>query len=135
MIECLNKDGFFKRNNYSNQQRKRIFYFICIPSRILLALLIFYLLQLEQKELELSILSLIIIFSTYTIINGLTCFKNKVWWNRSFEMIVALTLIILSSIILSNNDHLQFEKKYIAIPLFIDIIFGFILSLFHFYRT
>lgn len=128
-MNCLNPGGYFKRSGYSLESRTRLFYLVCIPLRITLALLVYYLMQMdrmENEELNIAIPSIIIPISAYTIVNGLTCLWDKVWWSRGFEMAISLVLIIMSAVYL--QDRSTFKGEYLAIPIFIDILFGYGLS-------
>lgn len=128
-MKCLNQGGYFKRNGYTESQRKRLFYGICVPLRLFLTVLILYLYtEVTNIQVHQTISSLLIIVSVYTIINAITCWNDQsVWWHRKFELLVSLCMIILCSFYLS--DPAQYDiAQYIAIPLFIDIAYGLILS-------
>lgn len=135
IICCLNKNGFFKRNGYTPTERKRLFYGICVPVRIVIGILVMYLLQPNNicdagKD---AIVSILIIVSGITIINTLSCLvaPDGVWWNRKFEMLISIIIIIMSGIYLSEprgSSRGDEIIKYLCLPIFIDIIYGLVLS-------
>lgn len=130
-MTCINQGGFFKRKGYSLLSRILLFYIVCIPIRILLGVALWFLLQENIKEnikeLYNTILSLIIIISFFSTITLISCINDtKVWWNRKFELCIAILMILLSSLTLAN----QMDGKYLALPIWIDAAFGLICSFF-----
>jgi len=64
----------------------------------------------------------------YTIFHSISCLRDYGhWWHRNFEMMVALCILIMSSMFL--HDPIQYPiGQYIAIPIFLDILYGLVLS-------
>lgn len=123
-MHCWNPGGFFKRKGYSFETRKHLFYGVCIPLRIFIGLLIFFLFDIPNKELHISISAILIALGFYTMLNTISCLRDNVWWHRKFEALVALTLITMGFL----NIFQDLDGKYLAIPIFIDILYGIILS-------
>lgn len=137
-----NKGGYFKRNGYSLYQRKRLFYGICIWVRVIIGLIIYTLMLMDNKELSLSVASFVMIFSFASMIQALSCLYagDKVWWSRKLEVLVALILISLSAFIIhegSAGASTAAERRdyalMLSLPIWIHVVLGVLLS-FYAYR-
>lgn len=140
-----NKGGYFKRNGYSLYQRKRLFYGICIWVRVIIGLIIYALMLVDNKELSLSVASFVMIFSIASMIHGLSCLYagDKVWWSRKLEVLVALILISLSAFIIHEGsagafDVVAAERRnhalMLSLPIWIHVILGVLLSFYAYSR-
>ena len=131
-MPCLNRGGYFKRYGYKPEIRKRLFYGICVPVRIVIGVLVMYLLQpnIICDSGKNAIVAILIMASGITIINTISCVwtRDGVWWNRTFETLISTIIIIMSSLYLSNHKHSNEIIQYLALPIFIDIIYGLVLS-------
>lgn len=140
-MKLCNGEGYFKRNGYSLKQRQHLFYGLCIPLRIFIGMLVVYLFQVSNEDLHKAICSILIMVCVYTIFHTLSCLRASsgavtkgnassfagAWWHRKFEMMVALCVLIMSSMVL--HDPIQYPiAQYIAIPIFLDIMYGLVLS-------
>lgn len=119
-MKCNNKSGYFNRNGYTEKQKLLIFSFMCVPFRIALGLIIWFVSQID-KEAEQTIASLVLIFSLIGIINNFRCLQDKtVWWSRPFHLISSIAMFIVSSFVLDD----KVDGKWLAILLWIDVSIG-----------
>lgn len=108
-----------------NQDRKKLFYYICIPIRILIALLFLFLYFKNNYKIQKN-LSLVAIFFTFFTFAHLVSkeFSNNdcvQWWSNKFEIFLSFIAFIISLYCYFNN------KDYCMLSLFI-IMFVSIIS-------
>ena len=138
-----NKGGYFKRNGYNVYQRKQLFYGLCIWIRVFIGLIIYTLMLMDNKELSLSVPSIIMIFSFASMIQALSCIYagDKVWWFRKIQVLVALVLFSLSAFIIHEGSvgaaSTAAERRnyalMLSLPIWIHVALGVLLS-FYAYR-
>ena len=125
---CKNKGGFFGSRNTPRETRIGLFYGVCIPVRICLGLAVWYLSQINETWNKV-IPIIVLLLAISGIYNNYTCLEDKtVWWNRKVHMFSNIGLILMSILSLSG----VIKSKYIAIVLWLDVLWGFFDSLFHY---
>lgn len=121
-----------KNSSTLNQDRERLFYYICIPIRILIALffLFLYFKNNFETQKQLSLFAIFITFFTFAHLLSKE-FSNSdctQWWSNKFEIFLIFIAFIISLYSYFNS------KDYCMLSLFIimliSIIAGIIQSLF-----
>jgi hypothetical protein len=107
--------------NFS-QQKKFLFYHVCIIVRLLL----FYLIYRNRNEQWLYYI--LFIASSFAVYNLGSTINGNQWWSRKFQFIIAITVFICSAIILSQKYDL--DKRIIPFVLFVSLTGGIYQSLF-----
>jgi phosphatidylserine synthase len=139
MSKCIlninnGKDNILFRSNLLNEKsttlnkdRQKLFFFICIPLRILLAFILLYLYTLKNEKTQ-RILSLVSSFISLFILIHLVK-KNKVckqWWSNNFEILLSIIALFISIVCYFNKKNCML---YLSVILFISIISGIIQSI------
>jgi len=119
-------------NDYSPEQRKKLFYSVCILVRFSIGLFLFFSLQISKKlkinenfaKKTLSILTFLI--SIYVLyLNNIVKYNGDcVWWNRTVHSLIAIVILICSVFV-------YFEKldiKILGILIWFDVSFGILTS-------
>lgn len=109
--------GIFKKKGYTLEQRKILFYTICIFVRLLLAGIVYHF--SEKKELQ--YLLLITSFASIITINNKINEGGCVWWNRHFHLFISIVLFICSILAIKNKLK---NKKYLSYLFYLDVLFG-----------
>ena len=121
-----------KNSSTLNQDRERLFYYICIPIRILIALffLFLYFKNNFETQKQISLFAIFITFFTFAHLLNKE-FSNSdctQWWSNKLEIFLIFIAFIISLYSYFNN------KDYCMLSLFIimliSIIAGIIQSLF-----
>ena len=117
-IDSLN---FLKRININPtiENRRRIYYTICIFIRLTLAGIIYYLKDYKYLPYIFIIISLLTIYRLSKNLNG------TFWWSRKFHILICLLLIINSIYIILKNKY----QNYISYLLYLDVLIPLIYSL------
>lgn len=126
--KCQNKGGFFGSRNIDVKTRIALFYSVCIPLRIGLGLLVWF---LSQRSIQWSkaIASLVLLFSIASIIVLSRCQDDpSVWWSRMYHLLSAVLLLFLSGLSLAEI----IETRWIALLIWIDATWGFIHGSIHY---
>tara|TARA_B110000208_G_scaffold186658_1_gene243509 strand:- start:4094 stop:4483 length:390 start_codon:yes stop_codon:yes gene_type:complete len=124
-MQCPNIDNdtynFLKSISISPtpENRKRIFYTICIFIRLTLAGIIYYLKDNKYLPYITLVISSLTIYRLSKNLNG------NFWWSRKFHVLINVLLIINSLIILKTNKY----KEYISYLLYIDVLGGIMKSI------
>jgi len=116
-------------------QRRLLFLFGCVPFRILLGVALWLLLDddipkpdADNTKLKDSIASIVLIIcilsAFYLWVRSTDVYKmdgkTPIWWSRIVEFMVAFVVALLCALYLAR----EIEAKYIAIPIWIDVLFG-----------
>ena len=106
-----------------NTDRKHLFYFTCIPLRILIACILLWL-YLNKKDL--CLLAIFITFLTFVHLLMKEFSKNecKQWWSNKFEIILSFIAFMLSLYCYFYNK--EYCMLYLSIMVFISILAGII---------
>ena len=106
-LNLLNKDSLTL-----NKDRKNLFYFTCIPLRILIACILLYL-YLSKKDL--CLIAIVATFFTFIhlSIKEFSNIECKQWWSNRFEILLSFAAFILSIYCYF------YEKEYCMLYLFI----------------
>ena len=106
-----------------NTDRKHLFYFACIPLRILIACILIWL-YLNKKDL--CLIAIFITFLTFVHLLMKEFSKNecKQWWSNKFEIILSFTAFMLS--LYSYFYNKEYCMLYLSIMVFISILAGII---------
>lgn len=107
--------GIVENLGASPSQRKKLFYGVCIPLRLLLAYIVYLNPTSYPMRLMVTIFSA---SSMYSNILGLNS-TNSVWWDRKFHFTMSSL-----SLILSMTDRIE----YVPSIMVIDILYGVIHS-------
>jgi hypothetical protein len=102
------------------ENRKRIFYTLCIVLRLFLAGLVY---QLKNNIWLPYIILCISIYTIYRLTNNL---YGKWWWSRPFHLLISCLLAIVSILVILK----KVDGKYISYLLYLDVFGGFTQSLF-----
>jgi len=105
------------------ENRKKIFYYICIWVRLILYSSLFYLIKFRFVIYILFIAAFVACWQLISNINGTQ------WWSKKWQLFISICLLILTgySIYNDNNEY----NKYIPILLLISLFGGIIQSLFN----
>lgn len=124
---CSNVGGSFKSNGYTLNQRRGIFYGVCVPVRLLLAYLAWYLATTRNgiyaKKLGLVVFVLSAI-AVYTIYNCLD--DETVWFSRRFHLTTSLILLVVSGLVVTDN----IDATFISYVLLVDVLVGALSAVF-----
>lgn len=112
--------GIFEDKGFSPEERKHLFYMICIFLRLLIAGIVYNLSSSKYIQYTLLIISLFAIYSNYTKLCDI------VWWSRRFHLIIAIALFIVTALTITKKLK---SDKYMAYLLYADVFFGVIHSL------
>lgn len=96
----------------------------CIPTRILLGVAIWYISEINNDSNKI-LASILFVVGLIGILFNVKSFGDNVWWSRPFEILVCLSIVVLS--ILSLLEII--ETKWIAVAIWIDAVVGVILKL------
>uniref|UniRef100_A0A6C0ECD5 Uncharacterized protein n=1 Tax=viral metagenome TaxID=1070528 RepID=A0A6C0ECD5_9ZZZZ len=125
MTDCLKNDPVFtnmiKAIGIEPNDRKRIYYTICIFTRLLLA---GWVLQYHDKKI---LHVLMLIFSAIGIGIIYPKLDGEQWWSRRFHLFIAI-MIFLLALYLLNGGEKQFSK-YLAYLMYLDVGVGVAMSL------
>lgn len=113
-------------DNYSRETKIGLFYGICLPLRICLGLAVWFLAQKYSRVI--SILTLLLSIIAMILTGKGSMDQSCVWWNRRVHFFSSMCLFVVSILSLTNI----IEAKYIALVIWIDLLWGFVDSLFHF---
>ena len=123
-MKCPNIDidtfKFLKKLNIEPtiENRKRVYYTICIFIRLTLAGIIYYLRNKKYLPYIIILLCLLTIYRLFKNLNG------KFWWSRKFHVLICLLLIINSILIIKKNKY----QKYISYLFYLDVLIPLIYS-------
>lgn len=126
MKECPNIDkntlNVLKKMgvNYSPKNRAVIFYTVCIILRLFIAGLVY---QFRYKK---WLPYLFIIPCILVIYNISTNTYGRWWWSRPFHLLICILLFIVSIMVITGD----ISGKYLSYLLYLDVLVGFIHSLF-----
>jgi len=107
--------GVVEASGATPVQRKNLYYSICIPLRLVLAYIVYKNVNSTPMKVLVMLLSA---FSVYSNLLGLNS-SRKVWWNRSFHLIVALSVLVSS---------VAGKMELVPILMVLDVLFGLIHS-------
>jgi hypothetical protein len=122
----LFKSGFLDEKSPTlNNDRKKLFYLVCIPTRIFLACIVLYLSFVKDPKLQskLCLFFIFITLATFTHLLMKQFSKNNCvqWWSNKFELILSFIAFILSL-------YCYFRKMncalYVSIIIFLSIFAG-----------
>lgn len=108
--------GVVEASGATPSQRKNLYYSICVPLRLILAYIVYKNVNSTPMKVLVTLLSA---FAVYSNLLGLNSSRD-VWWNRSFHLVVALSMLVSS---LSGNMEL------VPILMVFDVLFGLVHSL------
>lgn len=120
-------DGVF--NKLQTSAKMYLFFFVCIVIRLLLGSSIWVIPQLS-KTASIITSTLILVFSLVSIWKLSMCLsvEQTVWWKRQFHLVTAIVLVIMSILSLAG----QIEAKWMALVIWIDLIWGITHGIVHF---
>ena len=108
-------------DEYSNdigKDRKRLFYFLCIPIRIFLFFVLLYLSQNENKNFQ-TVFRIVLAIIYFTSIIYLSLKQSKCqWWNNSFEIILCIVAFSICILVPENTT------MYVSFIFLISILSG-----------
>ena len=114
-----------------NQDREWLFYYVCIPIRILIAFffLFLYFTKNFETQKKLSLIAIFITFFTFAHLLSKEFSRNDCvqWWSNKFEMFLSLAAFIISVYCYFYNKNYCMLSLFIV--MFISIITGIIQSL------
>ena len=113
--------GLFANMGYSKIERRNLYYLICIFLRLLIAGIVYNFADNKIIQYIILAFSIVAIYSNYNRIND-----NK-WWSSKFHLLVAILLVIVFIFVKLNKIQ---NTKYLAYLLYIDVIGGFLYSLY-----
>ena len=127
-MTCPNSDPNFNLilkslfGNDSPDLRKKVFYGICIPTRIILYSAIFYFRDIPILQAVVGIAALI---TTIRLISSLQAPGNQ-WWSKRWQFFISVVLVIVCA-----ATYMQ-KMNSIVMPLvlFLSVVVGFIQSFF-----
>ena len=114
--------GLFEQSGFTKNQRKYLFYLICVFFRMFLAGIVYNFSKNRKIQYAVLIAGIIGIYTNYSKLN------ENVWWNRKFHLIISILLTITSYMIITKKIN---DLKYPSYILYADVLFG----LFHSYIT
>jgi uncharacterized membrane protein len=125
----VNFDNVLKKLNLADpssihfsQQKKFLFYYVCIIVRLILFYLIY------QNRNEQWLYYILFAVSSFAVYNLSSSINGNQWWSRKFQFIIALIVFICSATILSQQCDL--DKRIIPFVLFFSLTGGIYQSLF-----
>jgi hypothetical protein len=110
----------FGENGDSPENRKFVFYAICIWVRLILYVSLFYLVKYDISIYLLLLFSIIAIWNLTGNLNG-----NQ-WWSKKWQLFISICLFILCIMCLYYKD---INRNIIPILLLISLLGGIIQSL------
>lgn len=123
MERPITRDGYFAANNYSPADRKRLFYLVCVPVRILLASAVIYF--SPSKTLVYVLLAASILSIGYNIYQRRHKGDHPVWWDRRLETVIAAGVLFTCALTIYRKKYSTF---YPGILLFLDVFMGLVLA-------
>ena len=129
----LFKVNLLKKNSLTlNQDREWLFYYVCIPIRILIAFffLFLYFKNNFETQKKLSLIAIFITFFTFAHLLSKEFSRSYCiqWWSNKFEIFLIFSAFILSLYCYFNDKDYCMLSLFII--MFISIIAGIIQSLF-----
>lgn len=128
MKNCNKQGGFFHNAGYTKEQRRNMYYWICIIIRLLFGVLISYFASLYPKSkhkylyLILGILSIGYLIGNIYFMNERPC----VWWNREIHIGISLLILMLC---FKGYNYNQDYLGYVSLLLFLDVLLPLQISL------
>ena len=107
--------GVVEASGATPTQRKNLYYSVCVPLRLILAYIVYKNVNSTPMKVLVMLLSA---FAVYSNLLGLNS-SRTVWWNRSFHLIVALSMLIFS---------VAGKMEFVPILMVFDVLFGLIHS-------
>ena len=83
--------GIIESSGATTGQRKMLFYGVCVPLRLLLALFVFW--KSSSPAVQLILLTVSAI-SSYINILGINS-SNQVWWSQKFHLVTSISALLL----------------------------------------
>ena len=108
----MERGGLIENSGIPSDTRKKMFYLICIPTRLLMVGLVF---KYENNPTFIYICMLLSIVAIFMNLN-----KTKVWWDRNIHLLNALSILVVS---------LAGYPEYIKYILISDVVHGLLSSL------
>lgn len=115
------KQSLFR--DLSVQNRKLLFYGVCIWVRALLIYGVWYLWPSSIFRVVCVLASMLSIYRLYSSI------QENVWWSKRWHLLTAMILVLLFTISFSYDDML---RELVVVVMSIDLLFGIMNSFIHF---
>ena len=119
MSEITN-GGLFKSKGFTLEQRKLMFYLICIFFRLFLAGIVYNFSNSKIVQYATLLLGSVAVYLNYSKLS------NPSWWKSEYHLLIAILVVICSYLILTKKFN---KSKYLAYLLYADVLFGLIDSL------
>jgi hypothetical protein len=120
-LNLLNKDSMTL-----NKDRKNLFYFTCIPLRIVIAGVLLYL-HLSKRDLCFFAILATFLTLIHLLLKEFSNNDCKQWWSNKFEIFLSFIAFILSVYCYFYNK--EYCMLYLSIIVIISVIAGIIQSL------
>ena len=109
--------GFFEQNGYTTEQRRVLFFGVCIPIRLLLAYVIY---AHSDKKSVLVLTMCISLLMGFTYISKHNS-GDVVWWNRKIHAYIVFVIGLCALLLYSDVIH---DKQILLALLVSDVLFG-----------
>lgn len=115
----LFKSKLLDRNSkHLGEERRKLFYFVCIPIRLLIFCTLLYLSQIQNETLQQVLRILLMLIYISSIFYLLTKKSKCQWWFNEYEIFLS-TLAVLICIFVKKNTVF-----YVSIIMLLSILGG-----------
>lgn len=107
--------GIIEGSGATPDQRKKLFYGVCVPLRLILAFLV------HRKYSSPIVQGIVLAFSTmsiYTNLLGLNS-SNDIWWSQKFHLFVSIKIVACLLI---------GRPEYVSLMMVSDVLYGVLVS-------
>lgn len=107
--------GIIEGSGATPDQRKKLFYGVCVPLRLLLAFIVY------RKYSSVTIQGIVLAFSAmsiYTNLLGLNS-SNDIWWSQKFHLFVSIKIVLCL---------ITGRPEYVPYLMVVDVLYGVLIS-------
>lgn len=113
-------------HNLSLQNRKRLFYGICIWFRALVIFGVWKLWPIRNFRIVMILVLLLTISRLYQTLN------QDVWWSKRFHLLSAIVLLVLVILSFYNHQNSDLLRNTTVLVMSMDLLSGIMNSFFNF---
>ena len=128
-MSCPNGDPNFNKvlniltlGNVTPKNRKLIFYGVCIPTRLFIYTLVFFLRNQVWLPYLIALFSLISIFNLSMSVFSTS--PQPQWWSKEFQLFIALCILTVSVLVIFK----KIPRYWIPLLLFVSLFGGILQS-------
>lgn len=103
----------------SPEERKKLFYTACIPTRLVILLILYFFRDSKFVQIIAAIAG------AFAIYNLSRPAMGNQWWNKKFQLVMACLIVLVSILILMKN----IDSRWLSVMFGVSLLGGFLESL------